>query len=161
MTMEPKTEKIETLDPYFGQSLRIRHLTLPMEAFAWGLHTHALLVYCLLMNRMKLSRKNGWADEEGAVYVHYSVRSMADDLRLSQATVKRMLRQLEERGLLRRTCRGEKAVRYYLYFPASWLGETEKQPRPDRPAETKPPMDPGDLDWLLEEMEREKRTGSD
>ncbi len=153
--------KIESMDLYSGQSLRTRHLTLPMDTFEWGLHTHALLVYSLLMNRMRLSRKNGWKDEEGQVYVNYSVKNMAEDLRLSQATVKRMLRQLEQGGYLRRACRGEKAVRYYLYFPTGWLGETEKQPRSQRPAETKPPMDLGDLDWVLEEMEREKRTGSD
>ena len=38
-----------------------------------ALSTDARLLYGLMLDRMQLSIKNGWADEEGRIYIIYTV----------------------------------------------------------------------------------------
>lgn len=40
-----------------------------------GLSSDAKTVYGILLDRVSLSAKNGWADEEGRVYVYMTVRA--------------------------------------------------------------------------------------
>ena len=49
---------------------------------------NAKLLYGLILNRTLLSRKSGWYAENGAVYVIYTIKQMANDLNRSERTVK-------------------------------------------------------------------------
>ena len=44
------------------------------------LSTDAKLLYGLLNDRMDLSRKNGWVDEEGKVYIYFTRQSVMEAL---------------------------------------------------------------------------------
>lgn len=79
---------------------------------------NAKLLYGLLLNRTMLSRRSGWVNEEGNVYVIYTVRQMAEALNRSERTVNTALCELENAGLLVRTRQGFcKANLLYLKLP--------------------------------------------
>ena len=126
-------------------------VAVPREALTWGLSLSAVLVYSLLLDRVALYRKNGWKDENGQPYANYSLPHLAGDMKVSVSTVRRSIRELEERGLLQRTAEGGRAVRHFPMVPSSWISKKDSDPRP-----APIPMDLGDLDWVLEEMEQEK-----
>ena len=50
------------------------------------LSSDAKILYGLLLDRMALSRKNGWLDEEGRIYIIYTIQDIADEM--SAARVK-------------------------------------------------------------------------
>ncbi|MFQ7289037.1 MAG: replication initiator protein A [Lacrimispora saccharolytica] len=58
------------------------------------------------MDRASLSRKTGWKDEEGHIFVVYPIAYLADDLGKSHMTVKKALNELG-----RRRSSGEKKSR--------------------------------------------------
>lgn len=79
---------------------------------------NAKLLYGLILNRTLLSRKSGWYAENGAVYVIYTIKQMADDLNRSERTVKTALAELENAGLIQRVRQGwNRANRIFLKLP--------------------------------------------
>ena len=67
----------------------------------------AKLIYVLLLDRARLSmRHEGWTDEDGYVFIYYTIASLAKDSSKSEMTVKDSLRTLEENGLIRRQRQG-------------------------------------------------------
>lgn len=79
---------------------------------------NAKLLYGLILNRTLLSRKSGWYAENGAVYVIYTIKQMANDLNRSERTVKTALNELENAGLIQRVRQGwNRANRIFLKLP--------------------------------------------
>ncbi len=62
----------------------------------------AKIVYSLLLDRMTLSQKNGWADDAGHSFIIYPVERIAEDIDRSQTSVKSALAELSSRGLIER-----------------------------------------------------------
>ena len=94
---------------------------LPYPRFLLGmdLTQTAKVLYALLLDRASLSRKTGWKDEEGHIFVVYPIAYLADDLRKSHMTVKKALNELEEAGLLVRKKQGfSKPNLLYIKIPA-------------------------------------------
>lgn len=91
---------------------------MPRFILAGEYSINAKLLYALLLNRTMLSQKSGWQDEDGRVYVIYTIRQMADDLNRSERTVKTALSELENAGLLSRVRQGwNQANRIFLQIP--------------------------------------------
>lgn len=68
------------------------------------------MLYGLMLERMSLSRKNKWLDEENRVYIVYSVEKVAEDLNCSQPTAVKALAELDSTkgiGLIERRKRGQ------------------------------------------------------
>lgn len=169
----PLGDRNQDMIPFTRDTQLVGYLTLPKSLFHLGLSHGALLVYTLLLDRGKLSQRSGWTDKQGWVYVIYRVRDLAETLEKGMTTIKRWLRELEDRDLIFRTLpmRGE-AGWIFLRVPAySVAGEREKAlglppPKPIRrdpweePAWTpKPPKDPQtvtpqDVDRMVEELTR-------
>lgn len=67
----------------------------------------AKMIYMLLLDRAKLSmQKEGWQDEQGRVFIHYTIQSLATTIRKSEMTVKNALKALEQQGLIYRKRQG-------------------------------------------------------
>ena len=81
-------------------------VALPRFILNSGLSLNAKLLYGLLLSRSMVSRKNGWSDEEGHVYIIYTIRQLAEDLDRSERTVKNALSELEGQELIRRVRQG-------------------------------------------------------
>ena len=65
----------------------------------------ARVLYAMLLDRAKLSRRNGWKDEKGQIYLIYPISNMAKDLGKSQTTTKKAMQELGDAGLVKRNGR--------------------------------------------------------
>ena len=67
----------------------------------------AKLVYMLLLDRARLSMKNGdWQDEMGRVFVLYTIPNLAKDIGKGETTVKKALNQLVRQDLISKESQG-------------------------------------------------------
>lgn len=64
------------------------------------LSQNARIVYCLLYDRARISRKNQWMDEQGRVYGVFPIEELSQKLGKCQTSVKKVLQELEKAGLL-------------------------------------------------------------
>ena len=104
--------------PYTPSTQLENFAPLPKNLFHLDLSLGAMMVYALLLDRGSLSRKSGWYDEDGWVYVVYTVGRLAKTLKKGESTIKRWLRELEEAGLIYRDLfYPGAAARTYLYVP--------------------------------------------
>lgn len=58
------------------------------------------LLYGLMLDRMSLSVRCGWFDEENRVYIKYSLKSIMEDLNCSKVTAVSLLKELQAIGLV-------------------------------------------------------------
>ena len=70
------------------------------------LSTDAKVLYGLLLDRISLSRENGWLDDAGRVYVYYTIKSVKKSLRCANTKACGLLRELDEFGLIERKKQG-------------------------------------------------------
>ena len=77
---------------------------LPLARFLLNtdLSMTAKIVYSLLLDRMTLSQKNGWADEDGHSYIIYPIERIAEDIGRGPSSVKTALAELSARSLIQR-----------------------------------------------------------
>ena len=71
-----------------------------------GISTDAKVLYGLLLDRMSLSARNDWLDEQGRVYIVFTVDEVMDALCCADNKATRLLRELEGVDLVERKRRG-------------------------------------------------------
>lgn len=64
------------------------------------LSLQAKLLYGLLLNRMGMSSKKKWIDNENRVYVEYPISEIQDDMNVSKKKAIEYLKELEAVGLV-------------------------------------------------------------
>ena len=84
-----------------------------------GLSETAKVVYILLLDRAKVSQTHdGWADEQGHIYIYYPITDLAEAIHKSEMSVKTALSALEKKQLIFRKRQGVgKANRIYVKIP--------------------------------------------
>lgn len=60
----------------------------------------AKLLYGLMLDRMSLSARNGWFDEEERVFIKYSFSNIMEDLNCAKEKASRLMKELEDIGLI-------------------------------------------------------------
>ena len=70
------------------------------------LSVNAKLLYGVLLDRMNLSMKNRWFDDENRVYIIYQVAEIMEDFNFSKKTAVKYLNELVEFGLVEKKRRG-------------------------------------------------------
>lgn len=117
-----KMGAIMTYDYYYGVEsesfsfYRIPRLLVTEPQFR-GLSSDAKLLYGLLLDRMSLSRRNGWLDEQDRVYIYYTLDEIEDDMNCGHDKATKLLRELEPGGygLIERVKQGlGKPARIYV-----------------------------------------------
>ena len=116
---EPSTEKVVALedeyscedDYFYGQSGELfSYFRIPKALFQdhrfRQLSTDARTLYGILLDRMSLSVKNGWLDEQGRVYIIYTVREVQESLCCAEHKAVKLFRELEDTDLIERKRRG-------------------------------------------------------
>lgn len=78
---------------------RIPKLLFTSDRF-WNLSTDAKMLYGLLLDRMALSQKNGWVDEQGRVYIIYTVENIMESLGCGNKKAIQLLAELENKANL-------------------------------------------------------------
>lgn len=116
-------ENTTVFDYYYGDEskqfsfYRIPKLLVTGEAFR-RLSTDAKLLYGLLLDRMSLSAKNGWYDEQGRVYIYYTLEEIQEDLGCGHDKATKLLIELDSgkgTGLIERKKQGQgKPARVYV-----------------------------------------------
>ena len=100
-----------TLDYFYGQAgelfsfYRIPKALFQEQRFQ-NLSTDAKTLYGILLDRMSLSAKNGWLDEQGRVYIIYTVREVQESLCCAEHKAVKLFRELEQADLIERKRRG-------------------------------------------------------
>lgn len=85
--------------------VRIPKVMLTDKVFA-DLSLAAKMLYGVLLDRMGLSMKNGWVDEENKVYIIYQIAEIQEDLGFSKKKAIEYLAELEKFGLVEKKRRG-------------------------------------------------------
>ncbi len=67
----------------------------------------AKILYSEMLERMGLSRKNGWFDDQDRPYIYYSVDAAMADINRSRPTAIKALKELETLGLIERIKQGQ------------------------------------------------------
>lgn len=82
------------------------------------LSSDAKLLYTLMLDRMCLSLKNGWIDNEDKVYIYYTINEIMEELGCSSTTCTKILCELDSKkgvGLIERKRQGQgKPDRIYV-----------------------------------------------
>ena len=84
-----------------------------------GLSTEAKLLYGLLLDRMQISIRNGWLDQEGRVFIYYTIDAVMEALSCGNKKAGTLLAELDDRkgiGLITRIRQGlGKPDRIYVH----------------------------------------------
>jgi hypothetical protein len=68
----------------------------------------AKVLYGLLLDRMGLSLRSGWLDDQGRVYIYFTVKDIRKHLHCGQSKAMQLLKELDEGvGLIRRKRQGQ------------------------------------------------------
>lgn len=76
------------------------------EVYFQKLSTSAKMLYGILLDRMSLSARNGWADEQGRVFIIFTIEDVKRVLYCADNKATNLLRELEKFGLIERKRRG-------------------------------------------------------
>ena len=101
-----------TLDYFYGQAgelfsfYRIPKALFQEQRFQ-NLSTDAKTLYGILLDRMSLSVRNEWFDKKGRVFIIFTIEDVKRTLRCADNKATRLLRELEEFGLIERKRRGQ------------------------------------------------------
>ena len=83
------------------------YMAYPRFLLTMDISETAKLVYVLLLDRARLSMKNeGWEDEQGHVFIYYTIADLASASGKSEMTVKNALAALEQKNLISRKRQG-------------------------------------------------------
>ena len=107
---------------YGGESEQFAFYRIPRQlvtgSYFKNLSTDAKLLYGLLLDRMSLSMKNGWYDEQGRVYIYYPLDEIQEALCCSHGKAVRLFAELDTGrgiGLIERIRQGQgKPARIYV-----------------------------------------------
>ena len=100
-----------TLDYFYGQAGELfSFYRIPKALFQerrfQDLSTDAKTLYGILLDRMSLSAQNGWLDEQGRVFIIFTIEDVKRSLCCADNKATKLLRELEEFDLIERKRRG-------------------------------------------------------
>ena len=133
-----KIREVLQLDYYYGieaeqfSFYRIPRLLIKDERFK-KLSSDAKLLYGLMLDRMSMSMKNGWFDEENRAYIIYTIDSIMEDLGCGKDKAVKILAELDSVkgiGLVEKVRRGlgKPAIIYVKNFATLSNIMDEKEP---------------------------------
>ena len=119
--------KEDNLIPYCKSTELCRFMPVPKSALDMDLSYGAVIAYGLLLDRANLSRQNGWWDEDGWVYVNFTVETLGERMHRKPARIRSALKELEETGLIHRVYAGGPVpAKIFLRIPEE--SEAEEKP---------------------------------
>ena len=100
---------------FFGdEAIRFTHFRIPRQLIIHPrfkpLSADAKLLYGMLLNRMSLSAKNGWQDDDGRVYIYFTVKEVCEAIGCGRNKAIRLLAELDVNkgiGLIERVKQGQ------------------------------------------------------
>lgn len=151
-------------DYFYGRdSESFRFIRLPIvfiedEKFK-GLSIDAKVLYSMYLSRSTLSYKNNWIDENGRVYIYFTVEETAEKLGCGIKKAVKLIKDLEVIGLIKkkRTGQGNPTKIYVKDFMSIFRNEDSRHVK-----ETSQDMSKGQVKNCDNDISRHvKRTGQD
>ena len=100
------------------QERQIQYYQFPKFLLELPLSQNARIIYMLLYDRARISRKNNWADEDGRVYAVFPIDELSQKTGKCKSSVKKALKELDDAGLLIRKFGGFSKPRHmYVMTP--------------------------------------------
>lgn len=102
----------------------------------WKLSSDAKVVYCVMLNRLPLSMKNGWK-VDGLFYIYFSIETVQKIIQCSKSKAVRVMKELKNFKLIEgRRCADHRRMRYLfldisLYVPTMSAAFNEDVPAAD------------------------------
>ena len=109
---------------------RIPKLLFTDSRFA-GISTEAKLLYGILLDRMSLSMKNGWHDDQGRVYIIFTLDDVTETLGYKAEKAIKLFNELDTKkgvGLIERVRQGQ--GRASLIYVKNFAGEKQTSEKP-------------------------------
>ena len=96
------------------------------------LTTDAKVLYGLLLDKISLSRENGWIDDAGRVYIYYTIKGVKKSMRCANTKACGLLKELNEFGLIERKKQGQGKpsiiyVKDFTRFQKAELWDSDKE----------------------------------
>ncbi|MCF0134130.1 MAG: replication initiator protein A, partial [Blautia sp.] len=95
---------------YGDQADQFNFIKIPRAMIADEMYStlslQAKILYSLFLDRMALSRKNSWFDDDNRVYIIYPITEIQSDLGFSRKKAMEYLAELESFGLVEKRKRG-------------------------------------------------------
>lgn len=104
-----------TYDYFYGQQAemfafyRVPKVLFTEDCF-WNVSTDAKLLYGILLDRMNLSARNGWLDEEGRVYIIFTIEEIKGALGCAEKKAVKLLDELDRFQFLDQFLRGKEQI---------------------------------------------------
>ena len=98
-------------DYYYGSEgdqfsfIRIPKLMLLDPKFQ-ALSLKSIILYGFLLDRMNLSMRRGWLDEDNRVYIRFRIKEIMEDMNVCEKTAIGYLAELEKIGLVEKDKKG-------------------------------------------------------
>ena len=106
-------------------------------------HT-AKLIYSVLLYRANLSRINGWIDEQGRVYITFSLETIMVTIHKTRTPVKKAMRELYNADLIERKRNYSAPNTIYVKLPTeglktdqAWVGKQTKRGSKNSPLDNR------------------------
>ena len=85
-------------DVYFKDDKRISFLMIPWalitESMFHGLSMESKVLYAMMLDRMGLSKKNNWLDEQKRVFIYYTVDEIIEKMGCCKQKAVKLLKEL-------------------------------------------------------------------
>ena len=78
------------------QERQIQYYQFPKFLLELQLSQNARIIYMLLYDRARISRKNNWADEDGRVYAVFPIDELSQKTGKCKSSVKKALKELDD-----------------------------------------------------------------
>ena len=140
----PKPE----FDYYYGaEAEQFSFVKIPKVLFSDKKHFGKLsigakMMYGLLLDRMSLSRRNNWLDNQNRVYIVFPIEDIVEQLGICGETAVKLLKELDDEngiGLIKKKRRGQgmPSIIYVMNF----IVEDDEQPGADTPEDAPEPQE--------------------
>ena len=88
-----------------NEALNHRYYQIPQELFESSIYKDKLdlaskILYGFIIDRLSLSAKNNWCDEDGNIYLIFTREEAGEKLNLSSKTITKAFKQLSEINLI-------------------------------------------------------------
>ena len=107
------------LDYFYGDKVKMkRFLRMPralLDEVYSDISTDVKYLYTLMLDRVSLSMRKGWRDNDGRVYIYFTLKDAERQLKVGKNKAVNLFKRLEELDLIRRRKQGQgKPARVYV-----------------------------------------------
>ena len=103
------------------------HKILYTDSIFKTLSSDAKVLYAILLDRMSLSMKNGWLDEENKVFIIFTIDEIEETMNIGRNKAINIMKEIQDFGLIEKKRRG--LGKPNIIYVKSFLVETKEENR--------------------------------